>query len=269
MDRCGPNQTLKPKPKATSRTARSVSPIPEASKSTESSIRQQSSVVSDPDVHCGKDFRPGLIIFIFSLHWLISAAIFAVGLVLTLKPPSSEHACHVYFSMVYLRVAFWIGTYIQHELIKPACQMLVNQNYSLYQDMTCYRKTPLQIVSFWNTILIAIQSYVRSLFQVQEQGTNICGLGETLDITPQLFISIFNGLETLALACFYVPAIKRLIKSMQQQEEDSPDRTLSNQDDITIHQRLKRQAEQVKILRTANMALRKEATALGALSEDL
>ncbi|XP_058461740.1 uncharacterized protein LOC131436825 [Malaya genurostris] len=265
------NRTLKPKPKTT---FRNVSPIAETTKSTDSSLRQQSSVVSDPDVHCGKNFRSGLMIFVFSTHLLISATIFAVGLTLTLLPPSTDHACHVYFAVIYLRIAFWIGTYIQHDLIKPACHMLVNLNYSLYRDMTCYRKAPLRIVSFWNMILLAIQSYIRSLFRIGEQEANICGgqsgheFDDVLNITPQLFISIFSGLETLALACFYVPAIKRLTKSMQQQEEDSPDRTLSNQDDITIHQRLKRQAEQVKILRAANVTLRKEAAELGVLIED-
>ncbi|XP_053698603.1 uncharacterized protein LOC128745554 [Sabethes cyaneus] len=268
--------SLYSKKRATFRLSRNISPIPEIFKSAESSLHRQASIVSDPDIHCGKTFRAGLLITTFSVHWLISTFIFAVGLSLTLYHAGYNNDCYVYFTIVYLRIFFWIITYIQHELIKPACQRLINQNYNLYQDMTCYRKAPLRIVSFWNIILIAIQANIRSLFAVDDREANICKavgdvweLSVNWNISPQLFITVFCCLETIALTCFYIPAIKRLMKSIQQQsEEDSPNRTLSNQDDISINQRLKRQAEQVKILRTTHTALVKEAVTLGVFDED-
>ncbi|XP_055526519.1 uncharacterized protein LOC129719121 [Wyeomyia smithii] len=267
---------LSSKKKTNFRIDQNDSPIAEDCKPNESYLQRQASIISDPDVLCGRTFRAGLMIIVFSIHWLVSALICVTGLCLVVYPPGHSYACHVYFAIVYLRMTFWVATYVLHESIKPSCRLLINQNYNLYQDMTCYRKAPLQIVSFWNIILLAIQANIQTLFAVSDSASNICDgvpniteLSASWNISPQLFISIFCCLETIALACFYIPAIKRLTKSLRQQsEEDSPDRTLSNQDDISINQRLKRQAEQVKILRVANVALKKEAIALGALDAD-
>nr|XP_019533795.2 uncharacterized protein LOC109405219 [Aedes albopictus] len=267
-DKLSPKLRLKP----ICQPPRNISPIPEGSKSHDSSLPRQSSIVSDSEAVGGGTFRVWLMVTIFSLHWFVSGAISCVGLALTLAPPSPEHACHLYFIIVYLRAAYWIATYIQHEQIKPACQRLINQNYNLYLDMSCYRKAPLQIVSIWNIVLLAVQNYTRSLFLVRQHGADLCGgvNGDndfhSLQISPQMFIVIFCALETITLGCFYIPAITRLIRSTlpHQDAEDTPNQTLSNLDDIPINQRLKRQAEQVKILRVAYLKLRYEAAALGA-----
>ncbi|XP_055636289.1 uncharacterized protein LOC129775502 [Toxorhynchites rutilus septentrionalis] len=254
-----------------------ISPIPEGSRSNVSaSLPRQSSILSAPDVICGDTFRPGLMIAILSFHWLTSVAILVGGIFWLVTAPSNDgegSPCQLYFVMVYIRMVFWFLTYVQHELIKPPCQKLINQNYNLYLDMTCYRKAPLQIVSLWNMVLIAVQGYVRSLFKMHEHGASICsGVGfeeiTKLEISPQMFIVLFCGLETMTLACFYIPATKRLMKTMQLLDEDSPDRTLSNQEDISMYMKLKRQAEQVKMLTVANNRLRKEAVALGAMGDD-
>ncbi|XP_055585737.1 uncharacterized protein LOC129738543 [Uranotaenia lowii] len=256
---------------------RSIAPIAEASKSPDSSLLRQQSVLNEPDNLCDGNFRPSLLIVSFSIHWILSGAVTIVGLVFILWPPQStgDSLCHLYFAIVYWRMVFWIGTYAQHELIKPPCQRLINQNFCLYRDMTCYRKAPLQIVSIWNTMLIGVQLYTHSLFAVSDRNQSICAhvgpdtvVGAIWDhkITPQLFIVLFCLLETLALSCFYVPAIKRLVKSTKlQEEEDSPNRTLSNQDDVPLNQRLKRQAEQVKILRMTTLKLRRETQRLERL----
>lgn len=267
-DKSSPKLRLKP----ICQPPRNISPIPEGSKSNDSSFPRQSSVVSDSEAVGGGHFRAALMVTIFSIHWFASAASFFIGLVLTLAPPSQDHACHLYFIMVYYRAGYWIATYIQHEQIKPACQRLINQNYNLYRDMTCYRKAPLQIVSIWNMVLLAVQSYVQTMFMAHEHGPNICAVIDFDDdrfptISPQLFIVIFCGLETITLGCFYLPAIMRLIRSTlpHQEEEETPNQTLSNLDDIPVNQRLKRQAEQVKILRVAYLKLKHEAATLGAL----
>lgn len=268
-DKLSPKLRLKP----ICQPPRNISPIPEGSKSHDSSLPRQSSLISDSEAVGGGTFRAGLMVAIFSLHWFVSGAIFLTGLILTLAPPSQDHACHLYFIIVYLRAAYWIATYIQHERIKPACQKLINQNYNLYLDMSCYRKAPLQIVSIWNIVLLAVQNYAQSLFLAREHGANICGLNDSVDnfhsfkISPQMFIVIFCGLETFTLGCFYIPAIMRLIRSTMpyQGAEDTPNQTLSNLDEIPVNQRLKRQAEQVKILRVAYLKLRNEAATLGAL----
>lgn len=114
-----------------------------------------------------------------------------------------------------MRAVYWVATYILHEQIKPACQKLINQNYHLYLDMSCYRKAPLQIVSIWNIVLLAVQNYTQSLFLARQHGANICGVTEHdhklswMQISPQMFIVIFCGLETFTLGCFYIPAISK------------------------------------------------------------
>lgn len=268
-DRLSPKVRLKP----ICQPPRNISPIPEGSKSHDSSLPRQSSIVSDSEAVGGGTFRVWLMITIFSLHWLVSGAIFFIGLALTLAPPSPDHACHLYFIIVYMRAVYWVATYILHEQIKPACQKLINQNYNLYLDMSCYRKAPLQIVSIWNIVLLAVQNYTQSLFLARQHGANICGVTEHdpklswMQISPQMFIVIFCGLETFTLGCFYIPAIMRLVRSTmpEQDAEDSPNQTLSNLDEIPINQRLKRQAEQVKILRVVYLKLRHEAATLGVL----
>lgn len=255
------------KPSVSVQIPRGISPIPEvANKLTESILPRQSSVVSEPEIIGGSSFKPWALITAFSVHWIASFAILIIGLAMTLVPPNEAYSCHVYFVVVYLRMVYWIGTFIQHELIKAPCRRLINQNYNLYRDMICYRKAPLKVVSLWNAVLIAAQGYAAKQFHVREYGANICSaIGP--DMTPQLFIVIFCGLETIMLGIFYVPAIKRLLKSLtsQEQEEDMSNGTLSNQDEIPVNWRLMRQAEQIKILTVANQQLRREALDIGAL----
>lgn len=268
---CSSRGNLPPKlrMKPISQPPNNISPIPEYSKSNESSLQRQSSVISNSEAVGGATFRVGLMIGIFSLHWFVSGAIFFIGLFATLTLRRQDHACNVYFIIAYLRFAYWIATYIQHEKIKPACQKLVNQNYSLYLDMSCYRKAPLQIVSIWNITLLALQSFVHSLFVAREHGTDLCYAiddEDEIQISPQMFIVTFCGLETIILSCFYIPAMVRLIRSTLPHEEDeegTPNQTLYNLDEIPINQRLKRQAEQIKILRSVHLKLRKEAVSLG------
>ncbi|XP_062554600.1 uncharacterized protein LOC134219747 [Armigeres subalbatus] len=266
-DKLSPKMRLKP----ISQPPKNISPIPEGTKSHDSSLQRQSSVISDSEAVGGGTFRVGLMVAIFSLHWFVSGAIFFIGLFITLGLPRQDHACHMYFIIMYLRTIYWIATYILHERIKPACQKLVNQNYSLYLDMSCYRKAPLQIVSIWNIVLLALQNFIHTLFLAGKHGTDICDAiddddYDEIEISPQIFIVIFCGLETTILSFFYIPAIVRLIRSTLPHEEDeegTPNQTLFNLDEIPINQRLKRQAEQVKILRGAYLKLRNEAAALG------
>uniref|UniRef100_A0A1Q3EV89 Uncharacterized protein n=1 Tax=Culex tarsalis TaxID=7177 RepID=A0A1Q3EV89_CULTA len=254
------------KPSVSLQVQRGISPIPEVPPK-DSTLPRQSSVVSEPEmIVCGSNFKPWALITAFSVHWIASFAILIIGLAMTLVPPSAAYSCHVYFVVVYLRMVYWIGTFVQHELIKAPCRRLINQNYNLYRDMICYRKAPLKVVSIWNAVLVATQGYVYKQFHVKDYRANICSaIGP--DMTPQLFIVVFCGLETIMLGIFYVPAIKRLLKSLtpQEQEEDARNGTLLNQDEIPINWRLMRQAEQIKILTVANQQLRREALDIGAL----
>lgn len=138
--------------------------------------------------------------------------LFTVGVVMILKPLSADSPCQLFYVLVYLRAGFWFGTYMLNEKIKDPCRKLIDNNYLLYRNMTSYRKAPLQIVSFWNTALIAVNGYAKDFFE--QNGMESSGNCQPIDHdlvkalnSPQLMIVIFCGIESIALSCFYVVAM--------------------------------------------------------------
>lgn len=49
---------------------------------------------------------------IFSFHIVVSTVISMIGVILAVAWPPEER-CHAYFIMMYLRVAFWIITFVR------------------------------------------------------------------------------------------------------------------------------------------------------------
>lgn len=207
-----------------------------------------SSLLSQDNNQCA--FGPEKVMALFSLHWLASLAIFTFGVVLLFKPLCADDPCLGFYLLVYLRAGFWFGTYILSEKLKAPCRLLIAKHYPLYCKMTTYRKAPLQIVSFWNTTLIAVNAYARHLLEKSEmESSGKCKLMIDSDLmdalaAPQLVIVIFCGIESVALSCFYVAAIVQLVAALRISSEQYK----LMQKELSVNQVLGQQAERIKLL---------------------
>ncbi|KAL1375290.1 hypothetical protein pipiens_017569 [Culex pipiens pipiens] len=222
--------------------------------------------ISNESSQCEETFRPSFILKVFCFHWLVAVGLFTLGLYLTLK---HQINCTGYNLIVYLQLGFWIGTYAVNDLIKPSCRKMLRQDYRLYRRLSIYRKRPLQIVSVWNTVLIATQEYVSNHYPQHESSLINGEECKVIWSTPQTFVVAFSGLQMLALTVFYVPAFVKLI-GIACRVDPGPEfvtrsarlTTLEIRPELTIEDRLMQCAEQIKEIQRVNKKLRQTAKKL-------
>uniref|UniRef100_A0A4Y0BW92 Transmembrane protein 192 n=1 Tax=Anopheles funestus TaxID=62324 RepID=A0A4Y0BW92_ANOFN len=225
-------------------------------------------------------FRPVLVICLFSVHLFFAILIVVVGTIasaLSLPHPSDD-ASSVYFIIIYLRISYWVVTYVIHEQNKREFVRLAEPDFDHYRSLTVYRKAPLQIATLWNVILLTVQNQVRYLFPYEHHDTsgtnsgndrNAAGGALNPAITPQVFVIVVCSLELLVLLCFYVPLVRILIDIRKSEGHgkvtDLRYRRMTETElaEQPIEWQLERQAILIKSLRTKRDSLEREAKLLG------
>ncbi|XP_055636309.1 transmembrane protein 192-like isoform X2 [Toxorhynchites rutilus septentrionalis] len=158
-----------------------------------------SSSMQDPILATEDDdgFRPLRTVPAFSIHLLISSCISVAGVVLAATWEDSCR-CEAYFIMLYLRAAFWLLTYLFDHFVKNRHENLRLDGYHEFHRAIAYHKTvPLQIVSLWNTFLLAVQALIQHYYGDNfAEKCAVAGL-----FVPIVYITMFCSLETLVL-CF-------------------------------------------------------------------
>ncbi|XP_053669870.1 uncharacterized protein LOC128720235 [Anopheles nili] len=227
-------------------------------------------------------FRPVFVIFMYSAHFFLATAIVIAGIIASSLswPHPEDDASSLYFIIIYLRIGYWLVTYVMHERSKKEFGRLVEPDFDHYRSLAVYRKAPLQIATLWNVILITVQNQVRYLFPHSNRNVpDSAGAGVSERppsegalnpaITPQVFVIVVCALELLVLACFYVPFVRVLIDMKKSEGHDKvtdlryrrmTDTELQEQ---PIEWQLERQAILIKRLRVANDKLQQEAKSLG------
>ncbi|CAD6995941.1 transmembrane protein 192 [Ceratitis capitata] len=147
----------------------------------------------------------------FSIHLLISTVISFIGIVLAFAWPEDKR-CEAYFIMLYLRATFWLITYLFDHLIKKHHDDLRMNGYHEFHRATAVQKSiPLNVVSLWNSMLLAVQAGIHHYY-----GVNFwehCAEGF---LSPVSYIAGFNALETLVLGATngsYISKVHKFNKS--------------------------------------------------------
>uniref|UniRef100_A0A182SYL4 Uncharacterized protein n=1 Tax=Anopheles maculatus TaxID=74869 RepID=A0A182SYL4_9DIPT len=95
-------------------------------------------------------------------HLFFAILIVVVGIIgSSLSWPNLENddlASSVYFVIIYLRIFYWLATYVIHERNKREFARLAEPDFDHYRCLTVYRKAPLQIATLWNVILLTVQN---------------------------------------------------------------------------------------------------------------
>ncbi|XP_050072243.1 uncharacterized protein LOC126560124 [Anopheles maculipalpis] len=222
-------------------------------------------------------FRPVFAICMFSIHLFFAIVIVVIGTIgSTLSWPNTERddASSVYFIIIYLRIAYWLVTYVIHERNKREFVRLAEPDFDHYRTLAVYRKAPLQIATLWNVILLTVQNQVRYLFPYDHQAANGVDGTPTVGalnpaITPQVFVIVVCALELLVLLCFYVPLVRILVDIRRSEGHGKvtdlryrrmTDTELAEQ---PMEWQLERQAILIKRYRTERERLQREAKLLG------
>ncbi|XP_040151625.1 uncharacterized protein LOC120893668 [Anopheles arabiensis] len=233
-----------------------------------------SKLYSPPCLMEGKPrFRPIFVISLFSAHLFLAIVIITAGTVASVagwpQPAGdTDRSSSVYFLIIYLRIVYWLVTYVIHERNKAEFVRLAEPDFDHYRALAVYRKAPLQIATLWNVILLTVQNQVRYLFPYERPDH---GAGGALNpaITPQVFVVVVCALELLVLLCFYVPLVRILIdvrrgeghgKVTDLRYRRMTDTELAEQ---PIEWQLERQAVLIKRLRAERDRLQREAKLLG------
>ncbi|XP_062554616.1 transmembrane protein 192-like isoform X1 [Armigeres subalbatus] len=153
-------------------------------------------------------FRPLRTVPAFSFHLLISSCISLTGIILAATWEDNQR-CEAYFIMLYLRAAFWLITYVFDRFVKHRHEKLRLDGYhDFHRSTSRHRSVPLQIVSLWNTFLLAIQTLIQHYYGDSfAEKCVIVGL-----LSPIVYITLFCSLETVVLGFvhgFYIAKVVR------------------------------------------------------------
>ncbi|XP_058812976.1 transmembrane protein 192 [Topomyia yanbarensis] len=140
-------------------------------------------------------FRPLNTVPAFSFHLLVSSCISLTGIILAATWEDSRR-CEAYFIMLYLRAAFWLLTYLLDHYVKTRHEKLRLDGYHEFHRATAHHRTvPLQIVSLWNTFLLATQALIQHYYGDSfAEKCLVVGF-----LSPIVYITLFSSLETVVL----------------------------------------------------------------------
>lgn len=152
-------------------------------------------------------FRPLKTVPAFSLHLVISSCISLTGIILAATWDDSKR-CEAYFIMLYLRAAFWLITYLFDHFVKNRHEkMRLDGYHDFYRCTDRHRTVPLQIVSLWNTFLLAVQALIQHFYGDDfAQKCVVVGL-----LSPIVYITLFCSLETLVLSIVHGTYITKVV----------------------------------------------------------
>ncbi|XP_068155863.1 transmembrane protein 192 [Drosophila tropicalis] len=147
----------------------------------------------------------------FSLHLFISTAISAVGIALAVLMPEDKR-CDAYFIMLYLRATFWVITYIfDHFVKKQHDNLRLSGFHDFHRETNMQKGIPLQVVSLWNSMLLAVQALIHHYY-----GTDFythCAAGW---LSPVSYVTAFNISENIVLAAThgcYIDKVRKFNKA--------------------------------------------------------
>ncbi|ALC45725.1 CG7523 [Drosophila busckii] len=143
----------------------------------------------------------------FSIHLLISTVISIVGIALAAQWPE-ERRCEAYFIMLYLRATFWGITFLFDHFIKRQHDNLrMNGYHDFHRDTNMQKGVPLQIVSMWNSMLLAVQALIHHYYK--DEFWMHCAAGW---LSPITYVTMFNVAENVVLAATHGCYINKVRK---------------------------------------------------------
>ncbi|XP_055585756.1 transmembrane protein 192 isoform X3 [Uranotaenia lowii] len=153
-------------------------------------------------------FRPLKTVPAFSVHLLISSCISLTGIVLAATWEDSRR-CEAYFIMLYLRAAFWLITFLFDQLVHRRHEQLRLDGYhDFHRSTTKHKSIPLQIVSLWNTFLLAIQALIQHYYG--DHFAEKCIIVGWL--SPIVYVTLFCSMETLTLSLVNGTYIAKVVR---------------------------------------------------------
>ncbi|EDV93785.1 transmembrane protein 192 [Drosophila grimshawi] len=147
----------------------------------------------------------------FSIHLLISTVISSVGIGLAVGFPA-DRRCEAYFIMLYLRATFWVITFLLDKFTKKQHDDLrLNGYHDFHRETKKQTDVPLQVVSLWNSALLAVQAAIHHYYG-DGFGTH-CAEGW---LSPITYVTVFNVAENLVLTAshsFYINKVRKFNKA--------------------------------------------------------
>jgi len=154
-----------------------------------------------------QNFKPLRTVFPFSFHLFVSTLISLVGIILA-SCWQDDKRCEAYFIMLYLRVAFWLFTFIFDHIIKHHHEKLrLNGYHDFYRATSMHKGIPLYIVSLWNTSIMAIQTLMQHYY-----GPNFGFHCVQIMLSPIVYITLFSSVETILLMAVHGTYIKKVVQ---------------------------------------------------------
>ncbi|XP_058461759.1 transmembrane protein 192 isoform X2 [Malaya genurostris] len=214
-------------------------------------------------------FRPLNTVPAFSFHLLVSSCISLTGIILAATWEDSRR-CEAYFIMLYLRAAFWLLTYLFDHFVKNRHEKLRLNGYHEFHRATAYHRTvPLQIVSLWNTFLLATQTLIQHYYGDSfAEKCLVVGL-----LSPIVYITLFSSLETVVLSIvsgFYMAKVIRFNRSAAAPDALQGSRGHSSgslgltQQGLSTAELLEKQADLINYLKDHNLKLNQKIMQMNA-----
>ncbi|XP_052891965.1 transmembrane protein 192 [Anopheles moucheti] len=237
----------------------------------ESSRMDDSRTMLDPILATEDDdsFRPLRTVPAFSVHLLVSSCISLTGIILAATWEDSRR-CEAYFIMLYLRAAFWIFTYLFDHIVRAHHEKLrLNGYHDFHRATEQHKSVPLQIVSLWNTFLLAIQTLIQHYYG-DAFGEKCIAVGL---LSPIIYISAFSGLETIVLCIVngsYIATVRRFNRTASPPDALQDNRGFSGgslgltQRGLSTAELLEKQADLIKYLKDHNLKLNQKIMQMNA-----
>ncbi|XP_055586599.1 uncharacterized protein LOC129739201 isoform X1 [Uranotaenia lowii] len=142
----------------------------------------------------------------FWVQLVASLSLTLTGLFFSFYGCFSGRYCSGYYTMLQLRAALWIITYIVHQFIKSRHNRLKLLGYHEFLHSTYrYKRAPLQLVSLFNMLTLTAHSAALEIFGPEIfLDCNAKGLSTTLAIT------VLSALEFLLLLLVHVTYIVKV-----------------------------------------------------------
>lgn len=238
----------------------------------DSSLRMDdSNAMLDPILATEDDdgFRPLNTVPAFSLHLLASSCISLTGIILAACWEDNRR-CEAYFIMLYLRAAFWLITYLFDRFVKMRHEKLRLDGYHEFHRSTAHHRTvPLQIVSLWNTFLLAVQALIQHYY-----GDNFAEKCLVVGfLSPIVYITLFCSLETVVLSFvhgFYIAKVVRFNRAAAAPDALQGSRGHSSgslgltQRGLSTAELLEKQADLINYLKDHNLKLNQKIMQMNA-----
>jgi len=213
-------------------------------------------------------FRPLKTIPVFSIHLLISTAISLTGIILAIKLPNSKR-CEAYFTMLYLRAAFWFITLIINMIVKYHHEKLLLNGYiDFHKSMKVHKAIPFYVVTLWNNVIMFIQILIHHYY-----GENFAEHCIEGFFSPFIYITLFHITESFFLYIIIGSYIARVCKF---NKSKLPPDALSNSfndnsgsvgiahSQVRLQELVEKQADIISYLKDHNANLNKKLILLNA-----